>query len=175
MDWRGMMTDEFGRVSEYLEHIFTGLSKEDLDWQPKKDCNSIGWLVWHLARQQDAQIASLMGEKQLWIRDGWHAKFNMPADAEEVGFMQTPEEVSAFKSPEAQILIDYEKAVTERSKAWFPDVSDDDLDRELNEPEFQPLPTVGVRLVSIIQESIVHAGQAAYIKGLRKGKGWQSF
>jgi hypothetical protein len=54
-------------------------------------------------------------------------------------------------------------------------LSGKDLDRELDEPQFQPLPTVGVRLISILDDCIIHAGQAAYIRGLRQGKGWQKF
>ena len=50
-----------------------------------------------------------------------------------------------------------------------------DLDRELNEPRFQPLPTVGVRLISIMDDAMIHAGQAAYVRGLRQGKGWQKY
>ncbi|MEE8418485.1 MAG: DinB family protein, partial [Dehalococcoidales bacterium] len=104
MDWRGMLTDEYGRVSEYLEYVLDGLSKEDLDWRPKDDCNSIGWLVWHLTRQQDLQVSGLMGEEQLWIRDGWHSKFNMPADEGDVGFGHTTEQVAAFKSPDVKTM-----------------------------------------------------------------------
>jgi hypothetical protein len=46
------------------------------------------------------------------------------------------------------------------------------LDRELNEPQWQPLPTVGVRLVSVLSDNLQHAGQAAYLRGLIQGKGW---
>ena len=31
----------------------------------------------------------------------------------------------------------------------------------------QPLPTVGVRLISIMDDAMIHAGQAAYVRGLR--------
>ena len=54
-------------------------------------------------------------------------------------------------------------------------LSTNDLDRELNEPMFQPLPTVGVRLVSIMDDSLLHAGQMAYIRRLRQGKDWQKY
>jgi len=65
--------------------------------------------------------------------------------------------------------------VVERSKQYISSLSENELDRELNEPWFQPLPTVGVRLVSILDDSILHAGQAAYVRGMRQGKGWQKY
>ena len=175
MDWQDILADGYNRIGDFMEHTLSGLSKIELDWQPREDCNSIGWLCWHLTRQQDAQIASLMGEEQLYIKDGWHSKFNREADDRDMGFGHTPEQVTAFRSPSAQALTDYQKAVTERSKAYFKTLSGTDLDRELDEPMFQPLPTVGVRLVSILDDAVIHIGQAAYVRGLRQGRGWQRY
>jgi len=175
MEWHDILADGYGRVLEFLSSVLEGLNEEDLKWQPHHDCNSIGWLAWHLTRQQDAQIASLMREDQLWTRDGWHSKFRRAADPRDIGFGHTPEQVSAFKSPETQTLLDYHRAVMERSRHYFLTLSKTDLDRELDEPWFQPLPTVGVRLVSILEDSLLHVGQAAYLRGLRQGKGWQEY
>ena len=175
MKWKDLLIDGYSRIPEFLENVLKGLAQDELDWQPRHDCNSIGWLIWHLTRQQDAQIVSLMGGKQLWITDEWHGKFNRQPDPNDIGFGQSPEQVSEFKSPEARILLDYNRAVVERSKRYISDLSEPDLASELNEPWFQPLPTVGVRLVSILDDSVLHAGQAAYVRGLLQGKGWQKY
>jgi len=175
MEWHDLLIDGYGRVPEFLQNVLKGLTQDDLNWQPRHDCNSIGWLIWHLTRQQDAQIASLMGEEQLWIKDEWYAMFNRQPEPNDIGFGHGPEQVSAFKSPEAKILLDYNRAVVERSKQYISSLSENALDRELNEPWFQPLPTVGVRLVSILDDSVLHAGQVAYVRGLRQGKGWQKY
>ena len=175
MEWKDLLIDGYGRVPEFLKNVLQGLNQDDLGWQPRHDCNSIGWLVWHLTRQQDVQTAALMGEEQLWIREKWYAKFNRQSEPDDTGFGHSPEQLSAFKSPEAKTLLDYNRAVVERSKQYISNLSETDLDRELNEPWFQPLPTVGVRLVSILDDSILHAGQAAYVRGLRHGKGWQKY
>jgi hypothetical protein len=175
MEWHDLLLDGYGRVMTFLEHVLDGLTPEDLHWQPRPDCNSIGWLAWHLTRQQDAQIASLAGEEQLWISGKWYAKFNRPADPEDSGFGHTPQQVSAFRSPDTKTLLDYHRAVLERTKRYILTLSQTDLDRELNEPWFQPLPTVGVRLISILNDAVIHAGQAAYVRGLRQGKGWQEY
>jgi len=175
MEWKDLLIDGYGRIPEFLENVLKGLTHDDLDWQPRHDCNSIGWLIWHLTRQQDAQTASLMGEEQLWITDKWYAKFNRQPGPDDIGFGHTPEQVSAYKSPEAKVLLSYNRTVVESSKQSISNLSEADLDRELNEPWFQPLPTVGVRLVSILDDSILHAGQAAYVRGLRQGKGWQKY
>ncbi len=83
--------------------------------------------------------------------------------------------MAAFRVPDAATLLDYHTAVLDRSRDFFATLSASDLDRELDEPWFQPLPRVGVRLISIVDDAVIHAGQAAYLRGLRQGKGWQAY
>lgn len=175
MEWNELLADGYGRVLEVLESVLRGLTEDDLNWQPRHDCNSIGWLAWHLTRVQDDHIASLMGEEQLWTGDGWYARFDRRPDPKDIGFGHSPEQVAEFKSPDVDTLLDYHRAVLERSKRYFPTLSGAELDRELDEPWYQPLPTVGVRLISVLADSLQHAGQMAYVRGLRQGKGWQKY
>ena len=175
MDWRDMMIDGYSRVLEGLEHALGGVDRAVLDRQPKPDCNTMGWLAWHTGRVQDAQIAALMGVEQLWLSEGWHAKFVRPADPRDTGFGNTPEQVAAFRSPEPQVFIDYLRACTNRTKSYLMSLTPADLGRELNEPQWQPLPTVGVRLVSILADDLQHIGQIGYLRGLLTGKGWQKY
>ena len=175
MEWQALITDGYGRVLEVLERALNGLTEDDLDQQPHPDCNSMGWLTWHLTRVQDDHIADLMGEEQLWISEGWHGRFNRAADPSAIGFGHSSADVAAFKSPEVKTLLAYHRAVVERSKRYITTLSITDLDRELKEPWFHPLPTVGVRLISVMSDCLQHAGQVAYLRGLLKGKGWQRY
>ncbi len=170
MKWQQLMTDGYERVRQVLEETLKGLAEDDLNQRPHPDCNSIGWLTWHLTRVQDDHIADLMGEEQLWSRDGWHTKFNRPPNPKDIGWGHSSADVAAFKSPDVKTLLAYHHAVLERTKRYLSTLSAADLDRELNEPWFQPLPTVGVRLISIISDNLQHAGQIGYLRGLLKGK-----
>ena len=76
---------------------------------------------------------------------------------------------------DAETLLAYHRAVSERSQRYLLALSDTDLSRELDEPQYQPLPTVGVRLVSILSDNLQHAGQAAYVRGLLQGRGWPKY
>ena len=163
MEWYDLLTDGYGRIQDFLKHVLDGLTQDDLDWQPRSDCNSIGWLAWHLARQHDAQMASVMNEEQLWMKNNWYTKFNCSADPKDVGFGQTPEQVAVFKSPDTDTLLDYNHDVVERSKIYIRSLSKTDLDKELDEPWFQPLPTVCVRLISILDDAVLHLGQVFLI------------
>lgn len=172
MDWQELMVDGYGRVQEVLDKALGGLNQDDLHWQPHPDSNSMGWITWHLTRVQDSHIADLMGEEQLWISGAWYSKFNRKPDPRDTGFGHSSEDVAAFRSPEVATLLEYHRAVMERTRRYLLTLSNSDLDRELNEPWYQPLPTVGVRLISVLSDSLQHAGQVAYVHGLLKGKGW---
>jgi len=175
MDWQALLIDGYGRIKGVLEEALKGMTPEELNRQPRTDCNSMGWLAWHLTRLQDDHIAALMGEEQLWTRDGWHARFDRPKNAKDVGFGHTQKDIAAFKSPEAKIFLDYHRAVHERTATYIKSLSPADLDRELNEPWYQPLPTVGVRLISVLADNLQHAGQVSYVRGFIQGMGWLGY
>ena len=172
MEWRELIKGGYGRVLQILEKATGGLTPDDMNRQPHPECNSMGWLGWHAARIQDHEIAGLMGEEQLWVSEGWHDKFGHAPDPDDIGYSHSPEDVAAFKSPDVRTILDYNRAVLERTKRYIDTLSESDLDRELDEPWFQPLPTVGVRLVSVMSDNLQHAGQVAYLRGLLKGMGW---
>ena len=170
MEWRELIIDGYDRLPEMMKEVLAGLRMADLDQQPHPDCNSLGWTAWHLTRVQDSQIADLMGEEQLWIKDGWYKRFKRAADPEDSGYEHTPEQVRAFNSPSVKIQLEYLRAVVERTKRYLASLTPSDLDRKLDEPWFQPLPTVGVRIVSVLADCHQHAGEASYIGGLLKAK-----
>ena len=118
--------------------------------------------------------ASLMERPQLWIADGWHARFAMPPDPKDYGsgHRHTPAQVEAFTVTDKQLLLDYLDAVFARTKGYLSTVSNTDLNRVLNEPQYQPLPTVRIRLASVINCNTRRVGQFEYLRGLVKHQGW---
>ena len=57
------------------------------------------------------------------------------------------------------------EAVHERTVAMLRDLGPDDLDRIVDR-RWDPPVTLGVRLVSVADDGLQHAGQAAYVRGL---------
>ena len=88
MEWQQLIMDSYGRVLLILEEALDGLTQSDLNKQPRADCNSIGWLAWHIARTLDYTISEIMGEEQVWIQKGWHSRFNREAKPMDTGFAQ---------------------------------------------------------------------------------------
>jgi hypothetical protein len=172
MELHEMLAVGYSGILRTLDYTLKGLTKEDINWQPKPDCNSIGWMVWHPIRFQDMQISEFMGEEQLWIKDGWYKKWGRKADPKESGGGMTPEDLTKFKSPGAATVLAYAKAVVERSQKYFPTLKKADLDKILKGGPHKPYPTVGMMLMIILSDSLQHAGQAGYVRGLRQGIGW---
>ena len=97
----------------------------------------------------------------------------MAADDKDMGNGHTPEQVAALKVDSVDVLLGYADAVYERTKTYLAGVSPKELDRVLDEPQYDPMPTVGVRLVSVVSDNTQHAGQIGYLRGYHAGFGWQ--
>jgi hypothetical protein len=174
MEWRELIVDGYERLPDLVKEVLAGVTTADLDRQPHREGNTLGWTVWHLTRVEDSQIADLMGEPSLWTRDGWHRKFKRPPDPEDSGYQHTLEQVRAFRSPSARVQLDYLRAATERTKQYLAAVSPAELDRELDEDWQTPRPTVAVRIVSILTDCHLHLGEASYIRGWLRARSKRS-
>jgi uncharacterized damage-inducible protein DinB len=155
----------FGRIAEHVHDVVDGLTPDDLVWAPAPGANSIGWLVWHLTRVQDDHVADLLDEEQLWATGPWAVRFGLTPDPGNTGYGHTAADVAAVRPESAEALVSYYAAVAARTEAFLDRLTDDDLDQVVDE-RWDPPVTMGVRLVSIADDDIQHAGQAAYLRGL---------
>ncbi|MGI5191029.1 mycothiol transferase [Promicromonospora sp. CA-289599] len=160
-----LLADAFGRIKETVHSSVLGLSGEELAFRLDEDANSITWLVWHLTRVQDDHVADAAGISQVWSDDGWDRRFGLPFPAEETGYGHDADEVSAVRVPSGELLTGYHDAVHERTLRYLSTLSDDDLDRVIDE-SWDPPVTLGVRLISVINDDLQHAGQAGFLRGV---------
>jgi uncharacterized damage-inducible protein DinB len=172
MEGAALIADALGRVNTILHRSLEGASADMLCRMPTPHANSMAWLTWHLTRTQDDHISDMAGLTGLWTSKGWHARFGLEPNETETGKGHTFEQVAAFSVESAEVLLAYQDATLEQSLAYLATVKPADLERELDEPQYDPLPTVGVRLVSIVSDNTQHAGQVAYLRGYFEGKRW---
>ena len=165
MDISAVYLDAFGRIEEDVERAVTGLDDDALAFRPDPDANSIGWLVWHLTRVQDDHVSEIAGRDQAYVVDGWAGRLGLAPDAHDTGYGHTSEQVAAVRFDRPSDLLAYHRAVLARTRAYLATVTPDDLDRIIDE-RWDPPVTVGVRLVSVIDDCLQHAGQANYVRGL---------
>ncbi|MEO5981891.1 MAG: DinB family protein [Pedococcus sp.] len=160
-----LLVDGFTRIREGVHAAVEGLGPDRLSQQPAKGSNSIGWLVWHLARVQDDHVAEVAGLDQVWTSGPWREHFGLPFDPAETGYGATSEEVALVRDLSADQLTGYLDAVHEQTVAWVKGLAPEDLDRVVDE-RWDPPVTLGARLVSVVNDDQQHVGQAAYVRGL---------
>lgn len=165
MEANEVLIESFSRVSEHVHGVLAGIDDRWLTRTPIPDVNPIGWLVWHIARGQDVQIAMLVGGEQEWVKGNWAAHFGLEPDPWNMGYGHTPEQVASVRPESVQVLLDYYDAVWARTATVLGAVTTEDLDRVVDE-NWDPPVTMGVRLVSIVDDDVQHAGQAWYLRGL---------
>lgn len=173
MRWQTLVLDQFLRIEQEMALVLEGLPIEDLNRQPAPDCNSIGWCVWHLTRSHDRNMSEIMGEEQLWIKDKWYARFNRDPDPGETGVGHTAEQAAAFFCPSYEIIKEYHHAVVQQIKAYLEErLTEEDLDRTYTSPTFNTTRKVEGALIGVVQQGFLHIGQAGYVRGILKGRGW---
>jgi len=171
MDCKDLLIDGLGRVHESLDATLDGLNASQLAYRPAEHANSIAWLAWHLTRIQDHHVSELAGVPQAWIADTWHARFGRPADRNDTGFGHGPAEVASIAPSGPRLLVDYYAAVHKRSVEFLNGATCADLDRVVD-TRWDPPVTMGVRLVSVVNDCTQHVGQMAYVRGLIEDRKW---
>jgi hypothetical protein len=165
MDVRDILKDGYGRLPETIEAAVRGLGPEQLRWAPKPGANSIGWLVWHLTRVQDHHLTGIIGGEQIYVSGDWGPRFGLKSDPSDTGYGHGPEQVAGVAPESGEALTGYFGAVLTRTLGWVDTLTPADLDRIVDR-NWDPPVTLGVRLVSVLDDDAQHAGQAAYVRGL---------
>ena len=161
---RALLRDAFTRLIEHVERLTDGLTDEVAFFRPTANANSISWLIWHSARQHDLQLADIADTEQVWLRDGWVDRFGLDLPRDAMGYGDGPDEVARVRAS-ADLLAGYYHGVHKATLEYIASVTPEELNRVVDD-HWDPPVTAGVRLVSIVDDSAQHLGQAAYVAGM---------
>ncbi len=160
-----VLVELYGRIPPLVTSAVDGLAADELARSPEPGANTIAWLVWHLTRVQDHHVSELLDTEQIWVGGDWAARVGVEPDPDNTGYGHDRAEMAAIRPDGPQVLVDYLDAVDARTREMLGSLSDTDLDRIVDR-RWDPPVTMGVRLVSIADDSLQHVGQAAYVRGL---------
>lgn len=160
-----LLVDAFGRVREIVHGAARGLTSEQLLARLDEDANSIGWLLWHLTRVQDDHVADAFDVEQVWTAQNWEQRFELPFKSGATGYGHTSADVAAVRVSSPELLTGYYDAVHEQTVERLRGLNDRDFERIVDEA-WEPPVSLGVRLISVISDTLQHAGQAAFIRGV---------
>ena len=147
--------------------VVEGAELTTLMQAPAPGTNPIAWLIWHVARVQDQQVAELIDEDQIWVHDDWASRFGLDADPSDIGYGHSAAEVASVRPRDPAVLLDYLDVVDRRTRTMLQSLTPADLDRIIDS-SWDPPVTLGVRLLSVADDALQHMGQAAYVRGLLK-------
>lgn len=187
MSGSDVLVEAFGRIPDTVSRAVDGLDAGQLAYRPTlgdgsggsggtggsggsgggsgAPGNNVAWLVWHLTRVLDNHLADAADRDELWLADGWAEKFGLDLPREDTGYGHSAEDVDKVRVDSGELLVEYHRAVHARSMDFVENLSETDLKRIID-TSWDPPVTLRVRLVSVIEDCLQHAGQAAYVRGL---------
>ena len=163
---RDLLLDGFDRIRDGVPQVVDGLSVDELLWRPDADANHIAWLVWHLARQQDDQVAHLAGEQSAWLGDGWVDRFGLPYPPRRP---RVEHELGGRRPVHRRATRGSSASTTATSTTARPRCSSASTRTayaRVIDAHWDPPVTVAIRIVSVLGDAMKHLGQAEYVRGL---------
>ena len=180
MEVKELIQNGLGNLQRTINRTLNSLTTAELKWQPRSDANSIGLILFHIARFEDSFIQSrLKGKPQLWESEKWYQKLDKAIT--DSGAHYSAEQVAGFIVPKIEDLSGYSEAVRPKTLEYLKDITADDLDRKVTlSPAVTPpgsVPagrppvelTVGSILLFTLTHTAQHAGEISYLRGLQRG------
>ncbi|MDD5289264.1 MAG: DinB family protein, partial [Dehalococcoidales bacterium] len=173
MEVKELIQNGLGNLQRTIGRTLNGLTPAELKWQPRPDANSIGLILFHIARFEDSFIQSrLQGKPQLWESEKWYQKLNKAID--DAGAHYSAEQVAGFVVPKIEDLSGYSEAVRRKTLEYLKDITADDLDRKVTLSPSGSAPagrppvelTAGSILLFTLTHTAQHAGEISYLRGL---------
>jgi hypothetical protein len=143
------------------------LTQPELVWRPACGCNSIGLILFHIAKSEDSFIqARLRGQPEIYVSGKWYEKLKLSKD--EAGAHYTVDQVNAFPVPQLKDLLAYYDAVRGGTLEYLKSLKAADLDKKITLPHFGEMSVAAI--ISIIaSHTSQHLGEISYLRGLQRG------
>jgi hypothetical protein len=160
------------------------LSDEQLNWKPEGYSTSIGFHLWHLARESDYLKAALMqyypnlelgleAESEIWTRENLAHKWGFPSEAHEtVGTGLSDEVAASLPIPQkAELLAYLQNSYTALEN--FIELLDTRYAtfEHLDEEVARKVQKVRLNLLVFLTHDCRHLGMMECLKGLQTGFG----
>lgn len=164
-----LLMDTLERGQERFLETLEQMTVAEANTMPNPLIKSVSWLIWHSSRVLDYQISPLAALPQLYETAGFKERFNLDLPDDTEDWRHTPEEAAKVVVEDKQVLIDYLQASMDRTRAYFVNLDEERL-ADIIDRSWTPAVTRAVRLVSTVDDVVMHSGQAVYTRRLVIGK-----
>lgn len=174
----------FKDIHKVVLNFAEELNDEQLNWKPEGYSTSIGFHLWHLARESDYLKAAILKyypdldlgfaeEGEIWARKNLAQRWGFPLEAQEtVGTGLSDEVAASLPIPKKDELLEYLRNSYETLETFI-EVFDtryanfDDLDEDLT----KKVQNVRLNLLVFLTHDCRHLGMMECLKGLQTGFG----
>jgi len=174
----------FKDIHKVVLEFAEGLDEEQLSWRPRGYSTSIGFHLWHLARESDflraiilertPQLGSDFGEpKEIWDIESLARRWGFPTElTATVGTGLSDEVASTLPIPPKDELVDYLKRSYEALEGFVTLLDERYPTFEGLEEDFQKkLQNIRLNLLVFLSHDCRHLGMMECLKGLQTGFG----
>lgn len=166
MDAPALLRLAFAGLHKEVAEDVAGLSDAELFRQPAPGVNHIGFLLWHLVRDEDTVICqAVLRRPELWSRERWFERFAMDEREQGTGLDSARLETLRYPLP---LLLEYAARVWEQTDAALAAMPATRLEESLSwttEWRLADLLTTGC-----LDHGWVHLGEIRQLRGLH---GWR--
>jgi uncharacterized damage-inducible protein DinB len=166
MEIKNYVKNEFDSLKRTSTRVLDTMTQQELMWRPANGCNSMGLILFHVARSEDSFIQTrLQGKPQIWESEKWYIKLNM--GEAETGSHYTIDQVNAFRVPSMKELLDYYDAVRMSTLDYLSSLTSNAFDKVVKLP-FGEFTVAGV-LTLVVSHTAQHLGEISYLRGMLRG------
>ena len=168
MELKDYIQSELNGQKRSTGRVLKDLSQGEYGWRPACGCNSIGLILFHVARSEDQFVqARILGKPQIWESDKWYEKMRMPPA--EAGSHYTIDQVNSFPCPDCQQLAAYFDAVRAKTMEYLSGLTPADFDKKITVLPFPGETTIAAMFSLIVNHAAGHFGEMSYVRGIQRG------
>lgn len=121
------------------DRLIDGLSDDQMRSRPAASANSIAWVLWHMARIEDATVGVLIGDRQQVLESGgWIGRLGVEIADVGTGMADT-EVIGLSERIDLRALIEYRSAVGRRTREIARSLPASALMQRIDAPRVQRL------------------------------------
>lgn len=160
------------------------LTDEQLNWKPEGYSTSIGFHLWHLARESDYLRSAILkhypglgldikGDLEIWISEGLAQKWKFPVEAHEtVGTGLSDETAASLPIPKKDELLAYLQRSYEALEDFIEEIDSVFPNYESMEQKLKKnIEMIRYNLLVFLTHDCRHLGMMECLKGLQTGFG----
>ena len=166
MELKEYIKNELDGLKRVSTRILNTLTQQELMWRPACGCNSMGLILFHVARSEDSFIqATLQNKPQIWESGKWYHKMSLAEG--EIGAHFTIDQVNAFPVPEMKNILDYYEAVRAETLNYLSSLDIREFDKVVK-LRFGDFTVAGIFSL-IVSHTAEHLGEISYLRGMLRG------